>query len=143
MLFCTGFPLVQEMTSEIHSTLFNWATAFFSINDLADFRKYFLGFLRVPFFHRKTYLLEYWTRLPTVGQSVNRNLQSFSQPSPGSGLVFMVDSFMWIVSWLVTCYFIFFTMLLNKCGSIFLDNLKTILSPSQDPKKPNNIDFIG
>ena len=60
-----------------------------------------------------------------------------------------MDSFM-------ACYlkiFHFYTMLWNKCGPIFIEksvhytpkrhNLKTIISPSQDPKKLNDIDFIG
>ena len=66
----------------------------------------FLRFLRVPFLHRKTYSLKYWTRAvrllvsPSVSsQSVLRqsvlsqtvshwNLQSFSEPSRGSGLAY-------------------------------------------------------
>ena len=84
---------------------------FFSNIFLTHFWRKFLGFKGTFYVHRKAYPLWYWNRSTSVCQSVSlsvrqsvspsvrqsvspsvrqfiyQNLQSFSEPSPGSGLV--------------------------------------------------------
>ena len=51
---------------KLNPILLYWATAFLKKNDLADLLKIFPP----DFLHRKTYSLEYWARLLSLGQFV-------------------------------------------------------------------------
>ena len=67
-------PQFQRCYRKFNPTLLHWATGFFVKIDLADVKKGFPGFLRISSLHRKTYSLKYWTRLPSVGQSVSPSI---------------------------------------------------------------------
>ena len=69
-------PRFQKYIGKFNPTLFHWATGL--KKKLRIFWKYFPRILRV---HRKTYSLKYWTRLPSIGQSLSPSVcQSISPP---------------------------------------------------------------
>ena len=71
-------PRLMKWYRKFNPTLLHWGTTCFSKTVRRIFEKCF-------FFHHRTYLIIYKTR-----QFVsNWNLQSFSEPSPGSGHVFL------------------------------------------------------
>ena len=97
--FVLKFIPGDKMILKIQSDSFHWATAFFYKNSLPDFEKLFHGFFQVLFVHRKTSTLKYWAFCPSICLSVRLtvcqssvshwNLQSFSEPSPGSGIIIL------------------------------------------------------
>ena len=78
------FPRFQKCIRKFNPTLFHWTTGFFFFKkDLADFLKIFPRIFKGPFLHRKTYSLKYWTRLPSIGQSVSPSVCQSISPSIG------------------------------------------------------------
>ena len=47
----------------------------------ARFLTYFPQIIKGPFLHRKTYLLKYWTPIPSVGQSISPSVRESFSPS--------------------------------------------------------------
>ena len=102
--FCSEFPPCSR--NDIKNSILPSSIGLqnFFLNGLADFWKYFPVFLRVPHIRlnigpavnltvRQSFSLSE-TDNPSVRQSLY-NLQSFSEPSPGSGLVFQLAT--WLV----------------------------------------------